>query len=115
MLLPVKIKVNIIILMTKEEIKSRLRRAVETVPHHQYIKSLALFGSYLTGKAGQASDIDLLIDFEPEASIGFFELSDIQFNFEDLLGKNVDLLTKESISKYFRNEVLAEAEVIYEK
>ena len=57
----------------------------------------------------------MLIDFEPTAAIGFFALSDIKRHFESVLNKTVDLLTPQAISEYFREEVLAQSEYIYEK
>jgi predicted nucleotidyltransferase len=74
-----------------------------------------LFGSYINGNAREESDVDVLIDFEPAAVIGFFEFVEIQRYLADALGKTVDLLTPESLSKYFRDEVLKQAELVYEK
>jgi len=101
--------------MDKQEIKNKMCEALKNCPHRESIRSLAIFGSYVNGMATEDSDVDLLIDFEPEAVIGFFALSDIKDNFESFLKKSVDLLTPQAISKYFRDEVLAEAEYIYEK
>lgn len=101
--------------MTKQEIKDKLLEAVKNDAHLDDIKSVALFGSYVIGEAKADSDIDVLIDFEPNAVIGFFALSDIKDNFESFLEKPIDLLTPQAISKYFRNEVLEQAEYVYEK
>lgn len=101
--------------MTKEEIKERLLEAVKGGSHLADIKSVAIFGSYVNGQASEDSDIDVLIDFEPGAVIGFFALSDIKDNFESFVGKPIDLLTPQAISKYFRDEVLEQAEYVYEK
>ena len=101
--------------MDKQEIKNKLLEAVKNDSHRQDIQSVALFGSYVTGEAKESSDVDVLIDFEPTAVIGFFALSDIKDNFETFLQRPVDLLTPQAISKYFRDEVLEQAEYIYEK
>lgn len=101
--------------MTKEEIKERLLEAVKGGSHLADIKSVAIFGSYVNGQASEDSDIDVLIDFVPSAVMGFFALSDIKDNFESFLERPVDLLTPQAISKYFRDEVLAQAEYVYEK
>jgi predicted nucleotidyltransferase len=101
--------------MTKQEIKTKLLEAVQNVPHRDDIKAVALFGSYIGGGACEESDVDVLIDFEPAAVIGFFEFVEIQQYLADALGKTVDLLTPESLSKYFRDEVLRQAELVYEK
>lgn len=101
--------------MDKEEIKSKLLKAVKSDPHLAEIKSVALFGSYLTDQAKADSDVDVLIDFVPTAKIGYFELAQIKRNLEAFLGKTVDLLTSPAISKFFRAEVLQQAECFYEK
>jgi predicted nucleotidyltransferase len=101
--------------MDKQEIKNRLLEAVKNNPHMESIKSVAIFGSYVNGTPSEKSDIDILIDFEPTAVIGFFTLSDIKHSFESFLSRSVDLLTPEAISKYIRDEVLAQAEYVYEK
>jgi len=101
--------------MDKQEVKKQLLKAVKNSPHLAAIRSVAIFGSYVSGTPSEDSDVDVLIDFEPAAVIGFFTLSDIKNSFESFLRKSVDLLTPQAISKYFRDEVLAQAEYIYEK
>ena len=100
--------------MIKQEIKERLLTAVKNDPNSADIKYVALFGSYINGTPREDSDIDILIDFYPQAIVGLFKYIDIQENFTKALGKKVDLLTPQAISKYFRNQVLQEAELIYE-
>ena len=101
--------------MDKRTIKNNLLQAIRGDVHLNVIKSVALFGSYVTGGAGPDSDIDVLIEFLPKSGIGYFELFDIQQNLEGSVGKRIDLLTPQAISKYFRDEVLAQAEAVYEK
>jgi predicted nucleotidyltransferase len=100
--------------MTKQEIKERLSAAVKNDPNSADIKYVALFGSYVNGTPREDSDIDVLIDFYPQAVVGLFKYVDIQQNFSRALGKKVDLLTPQAISKYFRDQVLQEAELVYE-
>jgi len=100
--------------MTKLEIKKRLLSAIKNDPNSVDIKYVALFGSYVNGTPREDSDIDVLIDFYPQSIVGLFKYIDIQENFSEALGKKVDLLTPQAISKYFRNQVLQEAEVVYE-
>ena len=101
--------------MNRQEIKKQLLKAVKNSPYLDVIRSVAIFGSYVNGTPSEESDIDVLIDFEPAAVIGFFTLSDIKDCFESLLKKSVDLLTPQAISKHFRDEVLAQVEYTYEK
>ncbi|MEI7425998.1 MAG: nucleotidyltransferase domain-containing protein [Candidatus Moraniibacteriota bacterium] len=101
--------------MNKEQIKQAIRKAIETDPNKKDILKVSLFGSHAYGNPRPDSDVDILIEFLPNASIGFFKFFDTQYNFEDFTGKKVDLLTPESLSKYFREKVIAKAETIYER
>ncbi|MBZ0300599.1 MAG: nucleotidyltransferase family protein [Anaerolineae bacterium] len=79
------------------------------------IRRLSLFGSVLRDDFTRDSDVDVLVEFEPGARVGYFELADMMFELEDLLGRKVDLLTPEALSPYFRQKVLDTARVIYER
>jgi predicted nucleotidyltransferase len=75
--------------------------------HH--ICKLSLFGSQLKGTAHADSDVDLLVEFEPQFTPGFFELARMEAEISQLIGKKVDLRTAGDLSRYFRNQVLATA------
>lgn len=80
--------------------------------HH--IKKLALFGSVLRNDFRDESDIDVLVEFEPGQTPGwdFFKMEQ---ELSELLGREVDLNTADWLSPFFRDEVLAEAQVVYEQ
>ena len=59
------------------------------------------------------SDVDLLVAFQPDAGIDLFDFVRIKQELGDLLGREVDLVSEKGISKYIRDEVMAEAEVLY--
>jgi len=101
--------------MNKEEIQEKLVEAIKANPHKDEIRKVSLFGSYAYGAPKSDSDIDVLIEFEPDAPIGLFEFVRIRRAFSEFIGKKVDLLTPEALSKFFRDEVLANAKTIYEK
>ena len=78
------------------------------------IKRLSLFGSVLREDFGPNSDIDVLVEFEPGARVGFFELFDMETELSDLFeGRKVDINTPNSISRYFRDEIIKEARTQY--
>lgn len=80
--------------------------------HH--ILRLALFGSVLRDDFGPESDIDVLVEFEPDAKVGFFKLYDLEEELSGILGgRRVEISTPKSLSKYFRDSVLADAEALY--
>jgi predicted nucleotidyltransferase len=78
------------------------------------VRKLSLFGSVLRNDFRPESDIDVLVEFEPDAGVGFFELFDMERELSNLLGgRKVEINTPKSLSKYFRDKVLSEAEVQY--
>ena len=79
--------------------------------HH--IRKLSLFGSCLHGGFGTESDIDLLVEFEPNHIPGLITLSGMEIELSDILERKVDLRTAEDLSRYFRKEVVESAEVQY--
>ena len=79
------------------------------------IRKLSLFGSALRENFGPDSDIDILVEFEPEARIDFFDVVTIEMGLTEIMGRQVDLRTPEELSRYFRQEVLDRAEVLYER
>ena len=82
--------------------------------HH--IRKLSLFGSVLRKDFGSESDVDVLVEFAPNAKVGFFKLYDMEQELSYFFGgRRVDINTLKSLSKYFRDEVEAEAAVVYDE
>lgn len=81
--------------------------------HH--IRKLSLFGSTLRDDFGPASDLDLLVEFEPGQTVGFLKLAALEIELSEMVGRKVDLRTSAELSRYFRQEVMAGAEVQYEQ
>jgi predicted nucleotidyltransferase len=79
--------------------------------HH--VRRLSLFGSVLTDRFRPESDVDVLIEFEPEQTPGLFALARMQFEIEAVIGRPVDLRTSKFLSRFLRDEVLRLAEVQY--
>lgn len=77
------------------------------------IKKLSFFGSVLTEKFNVESDIDILIEFEENKIPGLLGVSRIQRELTELFGRQVDIRTPNELSKYFRENVIREAEVKY--
>ena len=79
-----------------------------------HIRRLAIFGSALRGDFGPGSDVDVLVDFMPGHTPGFFRLFDMEEELSGLFGDHkVDMRTPQDLSRYFRNEVITKAEVQY--
>ena len=71
------------------------------------VKRIAVFGSYATGKVNKRSDIDFLVEFEKEADL--LDQVGLKLDLQDLLERKVDVVTPDSLSRYFRNSVLDQA------
>ena len=73
------------------------------------VRELRLFGSTLRGEAGDASDIDLLVDYDPAARVGLFAFVRLQRRLSELLGRRVDLATPDALHPALRDGILREA------
>jgi predicted nucleotidyltransferase len=93
------------IVLPKDQIAEFCRR------HH--IRRLAVFGSALREDFGPESDIDFLVEFDSAFIPTLFDIAAMEKELSELLGRKVDLRTLEDLSRYFRDKVLAEAEVLY--
>jgi len=78
--------------------------------HH--INKLAVFGSVLRPDFREDSDIDVLVEFDPNhiPGLAFFSMQD---ELSEILGRKVDLNTPQCLSKYFREKVIKEAIIQY--
>ncbi len=79
------------------------------------ISRMLFFGSVLRADFGPDSDIDVLVEFDEEARITLFDMVDIQDELAALLGRNIDLTTPDGLSKYIRPDVIANAQVVYDR
>ena len=92
--------------LTKEQIAEFCKK--------NHIKKLAFFGSVLRDDFRSDSDIDVLVTFDRSVPIGLFEVIGMEMELSEMIGKKVDLRTPNELSDYFRDDVLASAEVQYE-
>lgn len=77
------------------------------------IRRLSLFGSVLGDAFQPESDVDVLVEFRAGEVVGFFALARIERELSELIGRKVDLRTAADLSRYFRDEVVRSAEVLY--
>jgi uncharacterized protein len=88
------------------------KQALARFCYRYRIRRLSLFGSVLKRSDHQDSDVDFLVEFYPDAVPGYFRLARIEAELSELLGgRRVDLRTPQELSRYFRDQVLREAEV----
>jgi len=77
------------------------------------ILRLALFGSALRDDFDDDSDIDLLVEFAPGQTPGLIRIAAMELELESMLGREVELRTYEDLSRFFRDEVAAQARTLY--
>ncbi len=88
-------------LHTLSENRSRLKRFS--------VKDLYLFGSMARVEAIDGSDVDILVEFQPNAKIGLFQFARLQRFLSELLECNVDLATPDALHKDLKEDILKEA------
>ena len=99
--------------MHKKSIKRPADKITEFCKKHG-VQRLAIFGSALREDFRKESDIDILVTFYPEKRIGLIGLSAMELELSEIVGRKVDLNTPGFLNKYYRDKVLAEAEVQYD-
>ena len=103
--------------MDLEAVQFDADRLADICRRYQVVR-LEAFGSFASAQATAASDLDILVTFEPDARIGL-EFVALQQELADLFGRAVDLLTRASVersaNKYFRRYALDHTRVLYER
>lgn len=98
--------------MSEARISLPKDKIAEFCKRHQ-IRRLSLFGSVLREDFGPSSDVDVLVEFEPGTRVGLIRLSGLELELGHIIGHKVDLNTPGFLSKYYRDQILDEAEVQY--
>lgn len=90
------------------------REKLERLCARYHVERLAFFGSVLRKDFNPESDVDVLVEFERghTPGLGFVRL---QRELSEVLGHRVDLHTYRSLSRYFRDDVREQSEVVYER
>jgi hypothetical protein len=93
---------------SKEEV---LHRLLETRPQlvRLGVRSIGLFGSFVRNAQTPSSDVDILVEFSPGQHT-FDNFMDVSLLLEDVFGRSVDLVTRESLSPYIGPHILQEVE-----
>ncbi len=89
------------------------RSALAEVCRRHQIARLSIFGSALRDDFRPDSDVDLLVEFLPDAQVGLIGLARIELELSDVIGRKVDLRTPRDLSPRFRDEVLRTAALQY--
>lgn len=86
---------------------------LEKLAERFQIRTFSLFGSAVRGELGPESDIDILVEFEPNHSIGLLEFGRLEEALSELFGRKVDLVSRKSLSRHIGPRILQEARLFY--
>lgn len=78
-----------------------------------HIATMSLFGSVLTDQFNPASDVDFLVEFQSGHTPTLFDVVYMEDELSDIIGRHADLKTAKGISRYFRDDIIAKAQLIY--
>jgi predicted nucleotidyltransferase len=79
------------------------------------IRRISLFGSVLGRDFRPESDVDFLVEFLPRTCVGLIGIARMERELSEIVGRRADLRTPSDLSRYFRDEVAASAELLYEQ
>jgi uncharacterized protein len=87
--------------------------ALEAICRRYKVCELSIFGSGIRTDFRSDSDVDLLVQFDESARIGFLALAALQRELSELIGRKVDLVPKEGLKPLIRDSVLSSAKVLF--
>lgn len=94
-----------------EQIKQKLTQNLNHIKQQYHITQLGIFGSYIRGEATENSDLDILVEFEPQARFGLLTFCELENYLSELLALKVDLVMKDGLKPHIGNQILQE--VVY--
>jgi len=94
-----------------DRIKEILKKHEKELKEKYGIKEIGIFGSYLRGEAKEESDLDILVEFKPDAKISLLDFVELENYLSDLLGVKVDLVEKSTLKPRIGKCILSE--VVY--
>jgi uncharacterized protein len=94
--------------MKREQVLMALRNNRDLM-HRFSVRNLYLFGSVARGESQEGSDVDMLVEYEPDTRVGLFQFLRLRRELSAILGCEVDLATSESLHKELKDDILKEA------
>jgi predicted nucleotidyltransferase len=95
-------------MMRSKETATLLKENHAVLKDH-HVKALYLFGSVVRGEDKLGSDVDILVEFQPNTRVGLFGLTRLQRRLSEILGRPVDLTTPDALHKVLKDRIIKEA------
>ncbi len=95
---------------TKQELIEKIQSGQQQIRDYG-VKQIGIFGSFVRNQASESSDIDFFIEFYPEQK-SFDNFMDLAFYLQNLLGRKIEIVTPQSLSKYIGPYILKEVEYV---
>jgi len=96
---------------TLREIQSTLRQHLPEVQQKYHVRQLGIFGSFVRSEQTDTSDVDVLVEFDPDARFGLLTFCQLENDLSELLQRKVDLVMKDGLKPRIGERILQE--VIY--
>jgi uncharacterized protein len=94
--------------MRRQQVLTKLA-GTQDIKRRFSVKNFYLFGSIAREEDSESSDVDLLVEYEPDARVGMFQFVKLQRELSTLLNCKVDLVTHEALHKELKDGILKEA------
>lgn len=94
-----------------EQIKQKLNQNLTQIKQEYHITQLGIFGSYIRREATENSDLDILVEFDPQARFGLLKFCELENYLSELLAIKVDLVMKDGLKPHIGKNILQE--VVY--
>ena len=91
-----------------DQIKQILESQKKYLKEKYKIKEIGIFGSYIKGEQKKKSDVDILVEFEPDAEMDLLTFIEIENYLSDIFGLKVDLVMKSSLKPRIGKRILEE-------
>ena len=95
-------------MQTKEQIVAKLRELLPELRKEFFVEKIGLFGSVQKNDFNEASDLDILVEFERSPGWGFFRLQDF---LEKKFNRKIDLVTPRAIRREMADDILGNVEI----
>jgi predicted nucleotidyltransferase len=93
---------------TLEDTKATLQEILPDLQQRYSVRSLGVFGSYVRGEHTPYSDLDILVEFDPNARFGLLKFCELENYLSDQLGLRVDLVEKSALKPVIGQRILRE-------